>query len=199
MGATGPAGPQGSTGLTGATGPAGPPGTTGATGPQGAAGISQGSFGAVGDGADLSYGATILATTEPIVVTGDYYVSANAFLGIGPGVAVYCFVSSGQSGPFPDGLYGGFDNSNNTSFNVYAQASVVDDWFVEQGDVLNLYCSSPQAGGNLVYKSAAISAILITEDSCPAGRGGCPSTAQRKTRVSSSAVGMPSRVVPPRS
>jgi hypothetical protein len=131
-------------------------------------------------------------------VTGDYYVSGNAFLGIGPGVAVYCFVSNGQTGPVPDGIYGGFDNTNNGSFNVYAQASVVDDWFVEQGDVLDLYCSSPQAGGNLVYKGAAITAILISDDSCPAGTGGCPTTAQHNTRVGSSAVGVQGRVAAPR-
>jgi hypothetical protein len=179
-GAIGPQGPVGATGATGATGaigPQGPVGATGAagpTGPQGPAGSAAGSFGFTKTVQPMSQNATIVATTQPVANSGSYYVSASAFIGVDIGDAVTCYVSNGNSGNFYDGIYGGFDNTKNTSFPVQSQAIIVDDWGALAGDVINLYCSSATGDPKSYVNNAAISATYIASDSCPSGKGICP-------------------------
>src|ERR1700733_9871832 len=190
-GATGPQGPGGPAGATDPQGPAGATGAPGSAGPQGPAGISTGSFGyTISTVQPLSENGTIVATTEPVANSGSYYVTASAFIGVDSGDRVTCFVSNGDSGNFFDGIYGGFDNTKNTSFAVQSQVTVVDDWGITPGDVINLYCSSATGDSNSFVSNAAISVTFITSDSCPPGKGICPSSAETDTtRVGNSSAG----------
>jgi len=123
----------------------------------------------------------IVATTEPVANSGSYYVTASAFVGVDIGDAVTCHVSNGDSGDFGDGVSGGFDNTKNTYFAVQSQVTVVDDWGVSTGDVINLYCSSATGDANSYVSNAAISIIYIASDSCPPGKGICPGKGQSDT------------------
>jgi hypothetical protein len=173
-GQQGPVGPTGATGTPGSPGPAGATGTAGPAGPQGPAGISTGSFGYTKTVQPLSQTATIVATTQPVANSGSYYVTASALVGVDTGDEVTCYVSNGDSGNFFDGIYGGFDNTKNSSFAVQSQATVVDDWGATAGDVINLYCSSATGDSNSYVNNAAISVTFIASDSCPSGKGICP-------------------------
>jgi hypothetical protein len=180
IGPAGPIGPTGAAGSPGAPGPQGPAGTSGSSGPagpQGPPGISTGSFGfTITSVQPLSSNGTIVATTEAVANSGSYYVTANAFIGVDTGDRVTCYVSNGNSGNYFDFIYGGFDNTKNAAF-AQTQATVVDDWGVEAGDVMNLYCTSAMGDANSFVTNAAITAIFIANDSCPPNKGICPSSA----------------------
>jgi hypothetical protein len=170
-GATGPTGPAGAKGPTGATGPsgaAGAKGATGATGPAGAtgatgpAGLSQGVDGQLpgaGITSNLTSSATIVATTGTVGVSGVYYVSGNPLLYVDVGDGVYCFAAPGADGNFDDGYLGGF--ANVAAVPVFASAAVTDVWFVNQGDVINLWCYSITNSSVSGVYSAQLTATLI--------------------------------------
>jgi len=169
IGATGPTGPkgaQGSTGATGATGPAGPTGHTGAsgaTGPTGPATVSQGVAGSSTTPIfNLATTGTVVVATPSVSVTGNYYVNATAVLIAGLDESVFCYVSSGNAGNFNDGSIGGFSNFN--SGGMLGQAAVADDWLVEAGDVINLYCFAASNTDSSEFVSGTLTATLIDID-----------------------------------
>jgi len=178
-GAAGPVGPAGAKGATGATGPVGPAGAKGATGPAGAtgakgatgargpAGISYGGFASIGGpGTTLihslgsSNAPSLILTTGAVGASGDYYVVASTLLFAWVGDEVVCFAASGDSGTANDGMDAYLLNLTPT--NVLVSSSLVDDVFVEAGDVINLYCYANYAPSGI--QQASMTATLINDD-----------------------------------
>ena len=140
-------------GATGPVGPAGAKGATGVQGPQVHAGVSQGVFGFLSPGTftfNLTQGGRIVATTNPISISGDYYINATAVVLPANDDSVWCYAATGEFGNYNDGFDGG--------------AAILDVWVVNAGDVTNLYCFSKLGYGGSGVNSAFITATLINVD-----------------------------------
>ena len=59
----------------------------------------------------------------------------------------------------------GISDNLNTSTAVLGNVSIVDDLFVEEGDVINFYCATLQSNSSSGIYAASLSATLITNDS----------------------------------
>jgi hypothetical protein len=103
-----------------------------------------------------------VATTGTVSVSGVYYISANPLVFVDTTDAVYCYVAPGAEGNFTDGFYGGYYNPG--SVGLYASAAVTDVWFVDAGDVVNLYCESNFSDPNSLVYGAQITATLISNE-----------------------------------
>jgi hypothetical protein len=151
----GPQGPQGPKGAQGAQGPQGPQGPQGSQGPQGPAGISVGNF-ASNETHTFLGSQTVVAQTNAIQVSGQYYINASALMFIdGSDFGDYCYVTTGSNGG-SDGLYGGTDLAG-----IYYTLSVSDSWFVGAGDVVQLVCYSDLNDSNTYVYNSSLTAILI--------------------------------------
>jgi hypothetical protein len=152
-------GPQGPQGQKGAQGPQGQKGATGAqgpAGPQGPPGISLGNF-AFNTSFTFLSSPAVVAQTNAIQTTGEYYINATALLNIDASdFAAYCYVTTGNNGFNPDGLYGGSSDVGH-----YQVASIADAWFVGAGDVIQLVCFSNAGDANTFVYNASLNATLI--------------------------------------
>lgn len=168
QGAQGPAGPQGPQGLQGpkgATGPQGPQGAQGPVGPQGPQGpqgppgfpvANFGSAYATQLGSAAS--PAVVAETDAIQVTGVYYVNATALLYIDPSdQGASCYLTTALNGGRTD------INGGSTGVGQWQQASIVDEWWVDAGDALQLVCYSWNVDPNTYSANASLSAFFITD------------------------------------
>jgi len=139
---------------------------------------------------DLTQSGSIVATTNPISVSGDYYINATASVFAAAGDDVYCYVSAGEFGNDNDGDVGGFSNLGNTH-NLNGQAAIADVWFVNAGDVVNLYCFTARSNATSGVNNAFITATLINVDngeSTPALRSRTNAQLLDKTQIQNSQV-----------
>jgi hypothetical protein len=99
---------------------------------------------------------TVIAQTNPIQVSGLYYINATAFLFIDVSdVAAYCYVTVASSGG-SDGVQGGSGVPG-----TIQQASIADAWIVSAGDVVELVCESSTRDPNTYALNASLTATLI--------------------------------------
>jgi len=101
---------------------------------------------------------TVVAYTNPIQVTGTYYINATALLSIDLLDGGLCWVTL-QSDSTNYGLVGGGENLSITRA-IFAQASIADSRYVFANDIVQLTCYS-EAGGATQAQNASITAILI--------------------------------------
>jgi hypothetical protein len=100
---------------------------------------------------------SVVAQTNPVQVSGIYYVNATALLYVDSAdSAAYCFVTTGSNGFTPDGLWGG-----GSVIGQYQQASVADTWFVGAGDVIQMVCESNTNDASTFANNASLTATLI--------------------------------------
>ena len=173
QGKEGPQGIQGLQGLPGKQGLQGLQGVQGKQGLQGPAGISFGAFsnfGGIANGPITNLGSlgngnggTLILTTGAVGASGFYHVTETAITLTDGSDRIFCYASTGNTGQFNDGMDGISDNLNTTSA-VVANTSVVDDLFVEEGDVINLYCADFSSDANSGIYAASLAATLITND-----------------------------------
>jgi hypothetical protein len=137
------------------SGPQGPQGPQGAQGPQGPPGISVGNF--AGNTLRVPLGAiAVVVATNPMQVTGTYYINATALVYVGPSDSfAECFVTIGSNGN-PDGLYG-----ESSSPGHEQSVSIADSWFVGAGDFVALLCDSNHNDANTFVANSSLTAILI--------------------------------------
>jgi len=150
-------GPQGPQGPKGAQGPQGPQGPQGAQGPQGPAGISLGYSASIAAGTDLplASGRQIIMQTNPVGVSGTYFIAAQVLPYVEPGDSdVFCFDTLASTGGTPSQWGGSFQSAN------YAEASITDAIFVAAGDQVQIGCETSGDNGSFVF-SANITATLI--------------------------------------
>jgi hypothetical protein len=106
---------------------------------------------------------SVAVQTNPIQVSGLYYVNATALLNIDAAdFAAYCFVTTGTNGFNPDGVFGG-----SSAVGHYQNAAIADLWFVNAGDVLQLVCYSNAGDANTYVFNASLSATLIDSSFAP--------------------------------
>jgi hypothetical protein len=104
----------------------------------------------------LGGGNTVVAQTNPIQVSGTYYINATALLKIDAAdIGAYCFVTLVSNGN-GDGLLGGSSNSSH-----FEQASIADSWSVSAGDAIQLMCQSGSVDPNTYVVNASLTATLI--------------------------------------
>jgi len=173
QGIQGKEGPQGLQGLPGKQGTQGLQGIQGKQGLQGPAGISFGgfsNFGGIANGPITNLGSlgngnggTLILTTGAVGASGFYYVTETAITLTEGGDRIFCYASTGNTGQFNDGMDGVSDNLSTTSA-IVGNVSVVDDLFVEEGDVINLYCANFGGSANSGIYAASLAATLITND-----------------------------------
>ena len=173
QGKQGVQGEQGKQGLQGLQGKQGLQGLQGLPGKQGPAGISFGgfsNFGGISNGPTTNLGSlgngnggTLILTTGSVGASGFYYVTETAITLTEGGDRIFCYASTGNAGQFNDGMDGISDNLNTTSA-IVGNVSVVDDLFVEEGDVINLYCANFGGSANSGIYAASLAATLITND-----------------------------------
>jgi hypothetical protein len=155
----GPRGPQGNQGNQGPRGPQGaqgPQGSQGPQGPQGPAGISVGYSSLAGPTSDilLSPSAVVVAQTNPVGISGTYFISASALPFVVSGDSfTFCYDALASSGS--GNQYGGGDTAGG-----YIQASISDVLFVGAGDSIQYLCYSGGSAGDFVF-NAGITATLI--------------------------------------
>jgi len=174
QGKQGPQGLQGAQGKQGLQGVQGVQGVPGKQGLQGPAGISFGAFsnfGGISNGPITNLGAlgggdggTLILTTGAVGASGSYYVTETATTNTEGGDRIFCYASTGNAGQVNDGMDGISDNLN-TSTTIVGNVSVVDDLFVDEGDVIDLYCASFGGNANSGIFAASLTATLITSDS----------------------------------
>jgi uncharacterized protein YkvS len=173
QGKQGVQGEQGKQGLQGLQGKQGLQGLQGLPGKQGPAGISFGgfsNFGGISNGPTTNLGSlgngnggTLILTTGSVGASGFYYVTETAITLTEGGDRIFCYASTGNAGQFNDGMDGISDNLNTTSA-IVGNVSVVDDLFVEEGDVINLYCADFSGDANSGISAASLAATLIIND-----------------------------------
>jgi hypothetical protein len=106
----GPRGPQGNQGNQGPRGPQGQQGPQGSQGPQGPPGISLGYSSLAGPASDihLSPSAVAVAQTNPVGISGAYFISASVLPFVVSGDSyTFCYDALASSGPASQ--YGGGD------------------------------------------------------------------------------------------
>lgn len=160
-GATGAAGPAGAKGATGATGATGAQGPQGVQGPQGANGISVGNFATGGGVAIGGFPGTVVAQSNPVAVSGTYYITASALLNIAAGDGAFCYATSGGRGSGVFDNQGGSNAPNVTNLGMYQQANATDAFFVGAGDVIQMYCYSATSNAATSSFNAALTGTLI--------------------------------------
>jgi hypothetical protein len=89
-------------------------------------------------------------------------VNATVSFNVPAGGGVFCYAASGNAGNFNDGYIGGLTSVQNQG--QVGQAAVVDDWLVEAGDVVNLYCFAISSTGLYEIGGSSITATLINVD-----------------------------------
>jgi hypothetical protein len=104
----------------------------------------------------------VVAFTNPIPVTGVYYINASALLIVQPGDRAFCYVTL-KSDPTNDGLQGGGSNEDTLAASLFAQASIADSRVVFADDAIQLTCYSQGSSdvGPSGVQNASITAILI--------------------------------------
>jgi hypothetical protein len=145
----GPRGPQGNQGNQGPRGPQGQQGPQGPQGPQGSQrpqgppGISLGYSSLAGPNSDipLSPSAVVVAQTNPVGISGTYFISASVLPFVASGDSfTFCYDTLASSGSASQ--YGGGDTSGG-----YIEASISDVLFVGAGDSVKLLCYSGENCG----------------------------------------------------
>jgi hypothetical protein len=139
-GPKGPQGPQGTQGAKGATGP---------QGPQGPAGLASGNFDFLGAGLfpTLANFPVVYLFSNQAQTASWYFVSASLLLFIDPNDnGASCWDSIHSTGT--PSQYGGSSLSN------YQQVSIADAVFLNQGDYVDVSCSSGGDGNSFVYNGA---------------------------------------------
>ena len=155
IGPKGPAGPQG---------PPGPKGATGAQGPQGPPGISVGySYGSGGVANLAGFPGTLVAQSNPVSVTGEYYVNATALLDVGQGEGAYCYTTTVLNGAGNFDSQGGSSAGAQINAGIFQQASAADAIFIGAGDAFQLWCYNSTNNGtnNSSVFSSLSTATLI--------------------------------------
>jgi len=99
----------------------------------------------------------VVAQTNPIQVSGVYYINATALLDVDTGDAGFCFVTVASNGG-SDNLYGGGGGVNSPTA---LQASIADAWTVSAGDAVQMVCFSGFGDSNTTVQNASLTAILI--------------------------------------
>jgi len=184
-GVAGPAGATGPQGPAGAPGPQGPAGPIGATGPagNGAVGyavVSRSSLDNLGD-----YPGTLVAVTENVQYSGEYFVSASAIVWVGSGDnGIVCYTSYSARGASADGISGFVNNP------IYYLApggggfegnlSVTDSWYLEVGDSVEMYCYSAGNVAASTVENLGLTAILVNYTAPSAATQGAAHSAALK-------------------
>jgi hypothetical protein len=102
----------------------------------------------------LSPSAVVVAQTNPVGISGTYFISASVLPFVTSGDAyAFCYDALASSGSASQ--YGGGDTAGG-----YMQASISDVLFVGSGDSVQLLCFSGGTAGDVAF-NAGITATLI--------------------------------------
>jgi hypothetical protein len=111
----------------------------------------------------LSPSAVVVAQTNPVGISGTYFISASVLPFVTSGDAyAFCYDALASSGSASQ--YGGGDTAGG-----YMQASISDVLFVGSGDSVQLLCFSGGTAGDVAF-NAGITATLITAQTRPRRR-----------------------------
>jgi hypothetical protein len=158
VGPQGPQGPKGNQGAQGPQGPQGPPGVS----------VGYSWTGNAGGGAIAAFPGTVVAQSNPVGTTGEYYINATAMVVDHPGEGIYCYTSTVDNGGGVFGNQSGTNVSVSTNSNVYSSVAVADTWFIGAGDAFQLWCySSSGTNSSTVYDSLSTATLIDSSDSMP--------------------------------
>ena len=110
---------------------------------------------------------TVVAQSNPVETTGEYYVNATALVVDEPADGIYCYTSTVNNG---GGVYGNLSGTNvsgNLSYGVYSSVAVADTWFIGAGDAFQLWCYTAGAHASTVYDSLSTATLIDSAGATP--------------------------------